>query len=136
MWPRVDGMRAFGLGRPGAMRDELTALVLDGKKTATAGLWCVEYEPEDEALDEVGERQVLLGSDEQPVAIVEVTRLEVHAFVAVPWEFADAEGEGFNSVEHWRAGHRSYYAAEGIDVADHDSVVCTWFRVVDRLEPI
>jgi uncharacterized protein YhfF len=42
------------------MRDRLNALVMAGKKVATAGLWRVEYESGSEALDTVGERQVML----------------------------------------------------------------------------
>lgn len=131
MWPRVDGLRAFGLGRPGEMRDRLNGLVLAGEKTATVGLWKVDYEPEGEALDEVGERQVLLGSDEAPLAIVEITRVESYAFADVPWEFAQAEGEGFESIEDWRERHRVYYAHAGLLVEDDDTVACVWFRVAE-----
>ena len=126
-------MRAFGFGEPGAFRDELTALTLAGTKHATAGLLAVDYEPDDEEIDFVGERQVLLDSTDQPVAVVEVTRVEVHPFDQVPFEFADAEGEGFTSVDHWQSGHRSFYAALGHEVQNDEPVVCVWFRVVDRL---
>lgn len=131
-WPRVNGLRAFDLGTPGEMQDRLTALVLAGTKVATAGLWKFDYEAEDEALDAVGERQVLLHSGE-PAAVVEITRLQTHRFADVPWEFAEAEGEGFTSTQHWRDGHRSFYESIGVDVSDDDLVVCCWFRVVERL---
>jgi uncharacterized protein YhfF len=131
MWPRVDGLRAFGLGRPGEMRTRLNRLVLDGTKVATAGLWSSDYEADGEAIDEVGERQVLLDDNDERVAVVEVTRVETHRFADVPWEFADAEGEGFRDIQQWRDGHRSYYAREGITVSDDDLVVCVWFAVVD-----
>ena len=62
MWPRVQGLRALELGTPGAFRDELTALVLAGRKQATAGL-LAEYTEEGEELETVGERLVLLDSD-------------------------------------------------------------------------
>jgi uncharacterized protein YhfF len=129
MWPRVDGLRAFCLGRTGEMRSRLNRLVFSGQKHATAGLWRHEYESEGEALDEVGERQVLLDNDSQPIAIVVVDRVEVHRFLDVPWEFALAEGEGFQSISDWREGHRSYYEREGITVTDHDDVVCVWFSL-------
>ena len=115
------------------MRDHLNALVLASEKTGTAGLWKDEYGCGAEALEEPGERQVLLDSSGGPLAIVEIVRIETHPFVAVPWEFAEAEGEGFNSVEEWRDGHRSYYATQGVCVGDDDRVVCVWFRVVERL---
>ena len=44
-------------------------------KRATAGLWRYEYELENERLDEVGERQVLLDSEERPLAIVVIDRV-------------------------------------------------------------
>jgi uncharacterized protein YhfF len=111
------------------MRTRLNQLVLEGEKRATAGLWRYEYEGDGEALDDVGERQVLLDSDDRPLATVVVDRVEVHRFSDVPWEFAEAEGEGFESVEHWQRGHRDYYAGEGITVVDDDQVVCVWFSV-------
>ena len=59
----------------------------------------------------------------------------MHLFGLVPWEFAEAEGEGFTSIEHWREAHRDFYAAEGIEVRDDDLVVCVWFRVLRVLSP-
>lgn len=135
MWPRVDGMRAFGLGDRGAMRRRLTESALAGTKVATGDLLQPGYLDEGEAVEKVGERQVLLGEDERPAAVVEIVRVETHEFAQVPWEFADAEGEDFRSIEHWRSGHRSYYAGHGIDVSDEAPFVCVWFRVLDVLAP-
>ena len=135
MWPRVDGMRAFGLATPGPFRDELTALGLAGNKQATQGLLAVDYEPDDEEIDRVGERQVLLDSADLPVAVLEVTRVEVHPFDQVPFEFAAAEGEGFTSVEDWQTGHRAFYAELGHEVRADEPVVCAWFQVIERLDP-
>jgi uncharacterized protein YhfF len=59
-----------------------------------------------------------------------VTGVAVVPFKDVTWEFADAEGEGFRSVAHWREGHTHYWAGEGHDVDDGTSVVCLWFRLV------
>lgn len=131
MWPRVGDLRAFDLGSEGAMREELNRLVLAGEKVATAGLWGHDYAAEDEVLDEVGERQVLLGSDGAPLALVEITRIETHRFIDVTWEFAAAEGEGFTSVDGWRAGHLDYWTGEGFTVTDDALTVCVWFRVVE-----
>ena len=39
-------------------------------------------------------------------------------FIDVTWEFAQAEGEGFTSIDDWRAGHREYWTGEGIAVDD------------------
>ena len=112
------------------MRDRLTRAAVAGRKAATGALLQQEYLDEHEAVELPGERQVLLGSDDAAVATVEITRVETHRFVDVPWEFAHAEGEGFTSVEHWRRGHRSYYDQEGIAVSDDSPFVCVWFRVL------
>ena len=82
---------------------------------------------EGEAVEVVGERQALLGDDGQVAGVIEITRVETHSFGDVPWEFADAEGEGFRSIEHWREGHLSYYAERNTDVDDRTSVVCVCF---------
>jgi uncharacterized protein YhfF len=131
MWARAEGLRAFSFGDRGAMRQRLTALALAGKKVATAGLWQQDYLDEDEPIEVVGERQALLGDDDEVVAIIEITRVEKHALHEVPWEFAEAEGEGFESIEHWRTGHASYYAKHGITVNDDTTFVCVWFRVTE-----
>jgi uncharacterized protein YhfF len=131
MWPRIDDRRAFSLGRPGEMRDRLTRAAVTGQKTATGALLQQEYIDEEEAVELPGERQVLLGLDDAPVALVEVTKVQTHCFDDVPWEFARDEGEGFTSIEHWRQGHRSYYEQEGITITDDSLFVCVWFRVVE-----
>jgi uncharacterized protein YhfF len=116
------------------MRRKLNTRVLEGRKTATAGLWQQDYVDEREPLEEVGERQALLGDPGAVIATVEITRVETHRFADVPWEFADAEGEDFRSIEHWRDGHKSYYALQGIDIDDDTLFVCVWFRLIDRTE--
>ena len=113
------------------MRGRLTRAAMTGHKTATGALLREEYLDEGEAVELPGERQVLLGQGDAPVAIVEVTRVETQRFVDVPWEFARDEGEGFTSLEHWRRGHRSYYEQEGIVISDDALFVCVWFRVME-----
>ena len=115
------------------MQDRLNSLVLAGEKTATAGLWNEDYVGEGEALDEVGERQALLDGNGKVIALIEVTRVELTGFAEVTWAFAQAEGEGFTSIEDWREGHRSYWRAAGVEVDDATPVVCVWFDVVDEV---
>ena len=118
------------------MRQRLTALALAGTKVATGDLWQQGYVNEGEAVEEVGERLALLDDDDQVAAIIEVTRVETYGFDNVPWEFAQSEGEGFRSIQHWRDGHRSYFAKHGVDVDDSSIFVCLWFRLVEnRTQP-
>jgi len=133
MWPRVGDLRGFELGAPGESQARLNSLVLAGDKRATAGLWNEDYVGEGEALDEVGERQALVDADGKALALLEVTRVERLRFVDVPWEFAEAEGEGDTSIDEWRAGHREFWTEAGVAVDDDTQVVCVWFEVVEDL---
>ena len=112
------------------MRNRLTEAALAGQKTATGALLQQDYLDEQESVESPGEVQVLLGVDGTAAALVHITRVETYRFSDVPWEFARDEGEGFTSIEHWRAGHRSYYEREGVLVSDDALFVCVWFRIV------
>jgi uncharacterized protein YhfF len=101
------------------MRQRLTALTLAGTKVATGDLWQQGYVDEGEAVEEVGERLAVLDDDDRVVAIIEITRVEAHHFDSVPWEFANAKGEGFRSIEHWRDGHARI----------SPSMVSTWMKI-------
>jgi uncharacterized protein YhfF len=78
------------------LRQRLVDAVLRGDKTATAGLWS-DYGP-DEPLPRVGDRSVLLGFDDEPVAVVETTDVRVVRAGDVDLAFALDEGEGFETV--------------------------------------
>ncbi|ADL43699.1 MULTISPECIES: ASCH domain-containing protein [Micromonospora] len=129
MWPRIGGLRALALGTPGELRTRLNTLVLSGAKTATAGL-VQEYDDENEELEYVGERLVLVDDNDALVGVVEVTGVEVVRFADVPWDFARAEGEGDRSIEEWREGHGAYWARQGTPVTDDTRIVCLRFRLV------
>jgi len=130
MWLRVDGLRTFEMGSPGEMRQRLNDLILAGRKRATAGLLAHDYEAESEKIESIGERLALLDNSRHKIAELEVTRVDVVPFAQVTWEFADAEGEGFRSVEHWRDGHLRYWTARGYEMDDATTVVCLWIRLL------
>ncbi|RKN46422.1 ASCH domain-containing protein [Micromonospora endolithica] len=128
MWPRIGGLRTLALGTPGELRNNLNTLVLAGVKTATAGL-LTEYAEENEDLERVGERLVVVDDDGALVTVVEVTGVDVVRFADVPWDFARSEGEGDRSIEEWRAGHSGYWARVGTPVTDDTEIVCVRFRL-------
>jgi uncharacterized protein YhfF len=128
-WGRVDGRRVMELGSPGQMRQHLVELVCVGKKRATAGLLSLDYRDEGEVLEHVGEQLAVVDNDNRVAVVVVVDRIEVMPFSAVTWEFADAEGEGFTSVEHWRNGHRRFWSRQGAEVREDTEVACLWFHV-------
>lgn len=130
MPPRTDGLRTLELGAPGEQRDWLNDCVLHGTKRATAGL-AAEYEEEGEPLEHVGEVLVMLGNVGEEVGRVRVTQVVTRRFDEVPWEFADAEGEGFTSIENWREAHRGFWEGSGRTVTPDAEVVCLSFDLLD-----
>ena len=138
------GMPAWGFAFPGGLRDELTALALDGTKTATASLG-VDYVVDGAMPPRPGDREVLLDSDGQPVAILEITRTELSTISLVTDDFARAEGEGFADAADWREAHERFWNGyiddvrtalrdPSFELTDSTVVVCEWFRVVERLD--
>jgi uncharacterized protein YhfF len=139
-------MNLDGLGRaefafPGALRDELVAAILSGDKTSTSGL-VVDYEHENEPLPVVGERSVVVDSDDRPVAVIEVTEVRVVRLGDVDLQHAVDEGEGYTSVAQWRAGHEDFWHGPemraalddpGFTVDDETLVVAERFRLVTVL---
>ena len=123
---------------PGPLRDQLVAAILAGTRTTTTGL-LADYEHEGEALPGPGERQTVVDSAGQPVAVIETTAVRVLRLADVDLAHARGEGEGDASVAEWRAGHeRFWHSAEVRDalddpdftVDDDTLVVAQAFRLV------
>ena len=138
------GMPAWGFAFSGPLRDELTALALDGTKTATAGL-AVDYVVDGGMPPRPGDRQALLDRDGRVVAIVETTRTELSTISLVTDDFARAEGEGFADAADWREAHERFWNGyigdlrtalrdPSFELTDSTVVVCEWFRIVERLD--
>jgi|LakMenE01Jun11ns_1017448.scaffolds.fasta_scaffold9113256_1 uncharacterized protein YhfF len=141
-FPVIKGQRVLELGLPGSHRARLNALVMAQQKTATAGLWD-EYLEEGELVEEVGEHLYLVNDLGEPIGEIEVTRVDIRKFKDVDLEFALAEGESFEDIEHWRKEHRAFWSAnaepemqsaghEGWRITNESLVVCVWFRLVKR----
>jgi uncharacterized protein YhfF len=127
-FPEIDGLRTLELGTPGPMRQRLNSLVLNGTKRATAGT-LDEYEENEK--EHVGERLALVDDNLNKVATVRVTETRDVLFGDVPWSFAQAEGEGHESIEEWRDGHRRYWGDEGISVSDATPVFLLYIELVE-----
>ena len=127
---RVTDYPPFGLGYPRTeLRRQLVDAVLAGAKTATAGL-AEEYAAESEAVPVAGDRFVLEGFDEEPLAIVEVTDAQVVPASEIDVQFARDEGEGFETVEDWRVAHEKFF---GRPIQPETEIVAIRFRVVEVL---
>ncbi|MEU1889147.1 ASCH domain-containing protein [Micromonospora sp. WMMD987] len=123
---------------PGPLRDRLVAAVLSGAKTATTGL-LRDYERAGEPLPEVGDRSVVVDSADRPVGVIEVTGVRVVRLGDVDLDHARDEGEGYDSVAAWRAGHEEYWHGPdylgwvddpGFRVDDDTLAVTERFRLV------
>lgn len=133
---RLDGP-VCRFGSRGAMRRELTDLVVAGTKTATAAL-LAEYEAEGDEVPVAGTRSAVVDDDEQVIGVLVTRRVEHLPLAEVFWEFADAEGEGFTDVEDWRTQHERFWNRHSVPLVrelldpdfaldDATVVVCEWF---------
>ena len=78
----------------------------------------------------VGDRRLLLGYDDEPVAIGEITEAPVVAAREIDLAFAQDEGEGFASVEEWRLAHEEFFEQS---IGAETEIVAVRFRVTERL---
>lgn len=124
----------FAFGDSPALADELLALVLAGRKTATC---CSlrQYEAEGWKIPKPGGRWIVLDGAKHPRCVVETTGIATKRFDAVDAQFAHDEGEGDRSYAYWRAAHENYFQRQGLFSPDM-LVVCERFRLVEVLEPV
>lgn len=131
-------MEAVRFAFPGPERDRLVAAVLRGEKTATSSL-LAEWLLDDQELPVAGERREVLDSEDNPVAVIETTAVDVIRLGDVDLDLAEEEGEGFKSVTEWREAHERFWADEVIpslpgsmagSLSDDAKVVVVRFRLV------
>jgi uncharacterized protein YhfF len=126
----VTGLPPLELGYPRTeLRRNLVDAVLEGRKTATSGLW-EDYVAEGVALDSPGDRCVLVGYEDEPVAIVEITEARLVSAAEIDEHFARDEGEGFESADDWQVAHEQFFERP---IAADTRIVAVRFRVVERL---
>jgi uncharacterized protein YhfF len=134
--PGLDRTRfyeAFAFGDSEAMADELAALVLVGRKRATASLvWTFEHEQRPPPRP--GDLSIVTSWARQPLCLIETTAVEVVAFEDVGEDFARTEGEGEATLASWRRDHSTFFAGEcrriGRTPDPRMPVVCERFNVV------
>ena len=102
---------AFAFGDSPALADELAALVLQGRKRATAGsLWA--FESEAKLLPRPGDLSIVTSAAGVPLCVIETLAVEVLPFDQVGADFAASEGEGDGSLAFWRQAHAAYFGRE------------------------
>lgn len=129
---------AWSFGATPEEADELLALVLAGRKTATASAAASFAEP-GVVLPKPGDLSIILDGHGRPRALVATTAVQVRAFAEVDADHAAAEGEGDRSLDHWRQVHRKVLAEElaalGQDFTERSEVVLERFRLLDPRPP-
>src|SRR5262245_11948762 len=104
----LDDLPVAEFAFPGPVRDRLVAAIMLGAKTATSSL-VLGYERENEPLPEAGQVSAVVDSGGRRVAAIEVTQVRVVRLADVDFRHALDEGEGYESVAQWRAGHERFW---------------------------
>lgn len=129
----VNGMRTVEFGNPGASREKLISLILDGNKRATAGTLQWDYIAENEPIETVGEKLAIIDNQNQHIATIQATRVEVKRFADVPTEFALAEAEGDLTGDDFRVSHFGFWSKLGLDITDETEIVLVYFDLIEDL---
>jgi uncharacterized protein YhfF len=121
-------------GDSAALCDELLALVLSGRKRATASLARDYQRPGSDPFPAVGDYVVWLDSSGCPRCITRTTSVEVKPLSQVDAPFAWDEGEGDRSLSWWLLAHKRYFARqaqrEGFRMHDDIETVFERFALV------
>jgi len=120
------GLPRFSFGDSPALADELAALVLTGRKTAT----CTT--PSDPNLSRPGDRWVVLDGRGRPTCVIETVEITMHRYDEVDAAFAYDEGEDDRSLDSWRRAHRNYFTRQGT-FGETMMLVCERFRLIEVL---
>jgi uncharacterized protein YhfF len=123
----VRKLGSFSFGDNPAMADELLALVLAGKKTATT-----KAATSSASENEVGKQWIVKDGRGRPRAIIEVVEYIRQPFQEVDESFAYDEGEGDRTLAYWRKAHKDFFTREGT-YSDAMEVYCERFNLIQVL---
>ncbi|GGC63443.1 ASCH domain-containing protein [Chelatococcus reniformis] len=118
----------FPFGDGPELADELLALILIGRKTATC--WSAD---EGSKGSEVGKLWVVVDGAGRPRAVLRTVELTRRRFDEVDAAFAADEGEGDLTLAYWRSAHREYFTRNG-GFAPHMLLWCERFCLVEILD--
>jgi uncharacterized protein YhfF len=118
-------LESFSFGDGPALADEMLALVLIGRKTATT--WAVS---EGGKGVEAGKQWIVNDGQGRGRAVIETVELTRPRFEEVDEGFAFDEGEGDRLLAFWRRAHIAYFARRG-EFAPGMEVSRERFRLVE-----
>ena len=124
-----DYFERFAFGDSPEMADELLALVLSGKKTAT-----VSVVLESDQKPNVGDLSLVLDGRGNPACVIKTVHLETVKFCDLTWDMVKLEGED-ETFEQWKAGNIRYWtrdaARRGYTFNDQTPITFECFEVVE-----
>jgi uncharacterized protein YhfF len=124
---------AFHFDDSERVANELAALVLSGRKRATAGLFWTN-EATKKPLPTEGALSVVTDWDGAPLCVIQTTHVEIVPYDSVSETFAAIEGEGDRSLRYWKDAHWRFFSRECLRIGREPSldmpVVCEQFKVV------
>ena len=128
---KKDYFECFAFGDSPEMADELLALVLAGKKTATVSVIL-----EDEQAPSVGDLSLVLDGRSTPACVIKTVHVETVRFCGLTWDMVKLEGEDEN-FEQWKSGNIRYWtrdaAKRGYTFTDQTPITFERFEVVEVL---
>lgn len=132
-WKDQDKPKSVSAWQFGVDPDTLAQLVKDGLKTATcSGL--IFYQLENEPLPTTEDYNIILNSDDQPVAITKTVDVTITPMNEVSEEFAIAEGEGDRTYQYWWDEHKKFFKKElsaiGREFVEDMLLVCERFELI------
>ncbi|SFO40384.1 Uncharacterized protein YhfF [Cohaesibacter marisflavi] len=127
-----DIVDSYAMGDSPELADELLALVLEGKKTASCDSLQL-MQKDNIPMPRVGDKYLLLDGRQKPAAVIETVDVTIRRFDEVDEAFARAEGEGDLSYEYWRQGHKEYFTRNG-GFSEDMKLVCERFRLCEVLD--
>lgn len=117
----------WAFGNTPEMADELGALVLQGRKTATSSPLAF-YQETGERMPSSGDYNVIVDSAGRPLCVTRTTEVYVLRFGDVDDDIARAEGEGDLSLEYWRQAHEEAFSKHVKDFSDDTLMVVERFE--------
>ena len=115
--------------------NKLLALVLEGKKRATASSLHF-FEKTSGRLPQVGDYSIVTDWDGNPCCVIKTTDVTVLPFNEITFDICKREGED-DTLESWQEGHRHFFTEDGKEVGYEFSetmpVVFEDFEVVFKM---
>lgn len=132
-WKNKNKPQSVSAWQFGAEPDYLAQLVVDGIKTATCS-GHIFYEIENEPLPTTEDYNIILNSEDQPVAITKTVEVTIVPMNEVSEEFAIAEGEGDRTYQYWWDAHEHFFKNElktiGREFSEDMLLVCERFELI------